>query len=90
MHAKFEDLYDEAAAHIDDIAERILTLDAKSVATIKEYLEITSIKEATGKESSDEMVQSILNDYTSMINDLKSGIDIANAQGDKVTQPICY
>ena len=41
---KFEELYTESATHIDEIAERILAIGGKPVATMKEYLEISSIQ----------------------------------------------
>ncbi len=46
LHEKFEELYTESATHIDEIAERILAIGGKPVATMKEYLEISSIQEA--------------------------------------------
>ncbi|MEW8986778.1 MAG: DNA starvation/stationary phase protection protein, partial [Bacillus sp. (in: firmicutes)] len=39
LHTKFEELYNEAATIIDEFAERILALEGKPVATLKEYLE---------------------------------------------------
>ena len=47
-YMKFEELYTESATHIDEIAERILAI-GKPVATMKEYLEISSIQEHTEK-----------------------------------------
>lgn len=46
LHEKFEELYTESATHIDEIAERILAIGGKPVATMKEYLELSSIQEA--------------------------------------------
>lgn len=47
---KFEEFYNEAATNVDQIAERILTVGGKPVATLKEYLEGSSIQEAVGNE----------------------------------------
>ena len=63
LHAKFEELYNEATAHMDEIAERILTLGGDPVATLKEHLEQSVVKEATGNEKADEMVATIVTDF---------------------------
>jgi len=85
LHQKFEELYDQAAEHIDELAERILSLKGVPASTMKEYLEISTIEEATGKESAEEMVQSLFSDYAAVIKDLKSGMDIANDHDDEIT-----
>ena len=49
LHEKFEELYTESATHIDEIAERILAIGGKPVATMKEYLELLFKKQHTEK-----------------------------------------
>ena len=51
LHAKFEELYDEVTEHFDALAERALMLEGTPVATMKEFLELASLKEATGKKA---------------------------------------
>lgn len=63
LHEKFEELYTEAAEHIDDLAERLLAIQGSPVGTMKECLEMSAIKEADGSESSEQMVQNIYNDF---------------------------
>ncbi len=46
LHGKFEEFYDEAAGYIDELAERILSIGGKPIGTLKECLEIATIKEA--------------------------------------------
>ena len=46
LHEKFEELYTDLQLQIDEIAERILAIGGKPVATMKEYLELSSIQEA--------------------------------------------
>lgn len=45
LHEKFEELYNETATYIDDLAERLLALNGKPIATMKESLETASVKE---------------------------------------------
>ncbi|RHW42561.1 DNA starvation/stationary phase protection protein [Neobacillus notoginsengisoli] len=85
LHAKFEELYNEAAIHIDELAERLLALGDKPVATMKEGLEKASVKEADGGESANEMVKSIVDDFSTLIGELKEGMDLATETGDETT-----
>ena len=85
LHAKFEEFYNEAALHIDELAERLLALQGKPAATMKEYLEISSIKEATGNENANEMVATLVGDFDIMIEELKEGMEAADSLGDETT-----
>ncbi|KKB35231.1 Dps family protein [Bacillus thermotolerans] len=85
LHEKFEEFYTEAGVHIDELAERLLALEGKPVATLKESLEMASIEEASGNESPDEMVQSVANDFTTMITELKEAMDLAAEVNDETT-----
>jgi starvation-inducible DNA-binding protein len=85
LHVKFEEFYNEAGLHVDELAERLLAIGGQPAATMKEYLEISSIKEATGNESADEMVQSVINDFSIIIGELKEGMSFAGEQNDETT-----
>lgn len=85
LHTKFEELYTEAGVHIDELAERILALGGKPIATLQESLDKASIKEAKGKESAEEMVQSLVDDFNTVAAELKEGMDLADEVGDETT-----
>jgi starvation-inducible DNA-binding protein len=85
LHVKFEEFYNEAGLHVDELAERLLAIGGKPAATMKEYLEISSIKEATGNETADEMVQSVINDFSIIIGELKEGMSYAGEMNDETT-----
>ncbi|KAA6448499.1 Dps family protein [Bacillus swezeyi] len=85
LHEKFEELYTEAAVYIDDLAERLLAMQGSPVGTMKECLEMSSIKEADGSESSEQMVQNIHNDFSTVAEELKSGIELAEEVNDETT-----
>ncbi|MGX1899768.1 Dps family protein [Thermolongibacillus altinsuensis] len=85
LHTKFEELYNEAALHIDELAERLLALGSKPVATMKECLATASVKEATGNETAEEMVASIIQDFETMIGELKEGMKLAEEANDETT-----
>ena len=88
LHAKFEELYNETTLTLDEIAERILALGGKPVATLKEHLEISLVEEATGKESAEEMVQTIINDFSVMMDALNKAMETAAEMGDDRTEDL--
>ncbi|WP_432352542.1 Dps family protein [Sporosarcina sp. A2] len=88
LHAKFEELYDEATQHMDDIAERILTLGGKPTATLAEHLSESVIKEANGSEKAEQMVASIVDDFDEIMKSLKNGMKLAGEAGDVMTEDL--
>jgi len=85
LHLKFEELYNEAALHIDNLAERVLAIGGRPLATMKEYLAASSIREAAGGEKSAEMVRAIENDFRTVIGELAQGMELAQQAGDETT-----
>ncbi|KIL10142.1 Dps family protein [Bacillus sp. FSL W8-0645] len=85
LHEKFEELYTETATYIDDLAERMLALNGKPVATMKECLEISSIQEAEGNESAEQMVKNLYDDFSNIAEELKQGMELAGEVGDETT-----
>ena len=57
LHLMFEEHYTELAIAVDDIAERIRTLDVTAPGTYKEFAKLSAIKEVEGVPTSTEMVQ---------------------------------
>lgn len=88
LHVKFEELYNEATLHMDEIAERILTLGGDPVATLKEHLEQSVVKEASGKEQAEDMVKTIADDYEQIKKSLKKGMEMAAKAGDDMTEDL--
>ncbi|MCJ8009506.1 Dps family protein [Lederbergia wuyishanensis] len=85
LHEKFEELYNEADSHIDELAERILALEGNPIATLKDALEIASIGEAEGNEDANQMIHSLIDDFSILLTELKEGIKVANNMGDDST-----
>ncbi|MDQ0857958.1 Dps family protein [Bacillus sp. V2I10] len=85
LHEKFEELYNEAHVHIDELAERLLALDGAPVATLKECLELSTVSEAEGKETAEQMVKTIYDDFSKVADELKEGMDLADEVGDETT-----
>lgn len=85
LHEKFEALYDEVTDIYDEIAERILMLGGKPIATLKQSLELASIGEATGLETKEEMIKTVVNDFKLIDLELKEGMLLAETAQDDVT-----
>ncbi|MGM9948764.1 MAG: Dps family protein [Lysinibacillus sp.] len=88
LHAKFEELYNETTLTLDEVAERILALGGKPVATLKEHLELSLVEEASGKESADEMVQTVIDDFAVIMEALNKAMETAAEQGDDRTEDL--
>ncbi|MFD1175109.1 Dps family protein [Paenibacillus puldeungensis] len=85
LHEKFESLYNEATGYLDELAERLLTIDGAPVATLRESLALASISEATGKETAQEMVASVISDFEVIIGELKDAMEAAARTEDEAT-----
>ena len=72
IHAKLEEFYDKINEQVDDVAERILSIGARPYGTLKDYLELTTIKEAENKEISvHDVLVSVKVDFESMLTLVK-------------------
>lgn len=85
LHTKFEELYNETTLHMDEIAERLLAIGGEPVATMKEHLELSVVGEATGKESTNKMVQTVVDDFAKIMKTLKTGMEEAEKDKDDMT-----
>lgn len=85
LHELFEKLYDETTEQFDEVAERILMLDGRPAATLKEFLALATISEATAKETANEMLHGLLADYVLLDGEFATGIALAEEAGDDVT-----
>lgn len=85
LHVKFEELYNDITLKMDEVAERLLTIKGSPAATMKEYLELATIQEATGKEDTRGMVQSLIEDFATVSEELTEGIELAEEVSDQPT-----
>ncbi|MFB6366921.1 Dps family protein [Paenibacillus elgii] len=85
LHTKFEELYTEAALHVDALAERLLALGGKPVATMSGSLRLATVREAEGEETAEQMVAALVNDFNLIITELKAGMKYAESVQDETT-----
>ena len=68
LHAKLEEYYNDVNLQVDEIAEHILMLGNEPLGTMKEYLEVGKIKEATSAKVEEKIVlESLLKDYETLL-----------------------
>lgn len=68
IHEKLEEYYDEINEQIDEIGESILILEGQPLATLKDYLEKSCIKEASNeKVGTADVLNNILKDFETLL-----------------------
>ena len=67
LHLKFEELYNNLIIKIDEVAERILTLNHVPIHSYSEYLRITNISEEKNISDGTIAVASILKSFKTVI-----------------------
>ncbi|ATD31847.1 DNA starvation/stationary phase protection protein [Macrococcoides bohemicum] len=85
LHTKFEELYDEANVYIDELAERILAIEGNPIATLKESLDLSVVKEAKKNLSAADMVKDLSKDFDKVIKQLEEGKATAEEADDEMT-----
>ncbi|WP_341321116.1 DNA starvation/stationary phase protection protein [Solibacillus sp. FSL H8-0523] len=88
LHTKFEELYNEVTLNLDEVAERILSKGGKPIATLKEHLALSLIEEATGKETTEQMVETTIADFETIMKALKQAMETAGEAGDNRTEDL--
>jgi starvation-inducible DNA-binding protein len=72
LHIKFEELYNDAAIKIDEVAERILTIDKTPLHSFAEYLEAADLKPLTEVREGKVAVTAVVEDLTRLVDQQKS------------------
>ncbi len=85
FHEKLEELYDATNELYDDIAERVLQIGGNPVSNLKQYLELSVIEEASGKEDAMTMMKHVLADYKVLKDEFYEALKVAQDAGDEVT-----
>jgi starvation-inducible DNA-binding protein len=88
LHAKFEELYDESALVVDQVAERLLAIQGEPIATMKEYLEKATIQESNNETKAADMVATLVKDYTQINESLKQLAETTEAENDTITNDL--
>ena len=83
LHKLFESNYTDLEKIIDDTAERINELSGKTIGTMKEFLELTNLKEHPNSyPSQTEMITELLSDYEQVIVIIRESVAQCSAGQD--------
>ncbi len=86
LHAKFEEYYNDAIEKIDEIAERVLTLEGTPLHSYSAYMKVSEIKEVTGVSNGLECVKHIMDSFVILIKKEREILALAAEAGDDGTQ----
>lgn len=67
LHVKFEELYDNLFLKIDEIAERILTLDGTPLHTFDDYMKTADVKPVKNVTDATRSVKSVLDAFATIL-----------------------
>ena len=85
LHLMFEEHYTELAIAVDDIAERIRTLDVAAPGTYKAFAELSSIDEVEGVPAAKDMVGILTCGHEQVVKTCRKALAPAQNAGDEST-----
>ena len=85
LHSKFEDLYNNAAEKVDELAERILMLGGTPANKFSDYLKVANINEVDKVSNGEQALDNILQSISYLIGEERKILSIASQAGDEVT-----
>jgi len=85
LHLKFEEFYNDAVIKVDEIAERILTLEGEPFHTYSDYLKTAEIKEEKNVVNGKQGVEIIINNFKILIAKERSILSLASNADDEGT-----
>lgn len=85
LHAKFEELYNNALTKIDALAERILTIGQQPLHTFSDYVRVSSIEEASNLTGDKETIEATHENLSLLIGLEREILSLAAERGDEGT-----
>lgn len=88
LHTKFEELYQDAFVKIDEIAERVLTLETEPLHTYTDFLATTEIQEAKGVSDGTKCVEIIIDNFRTLVKKERHILSLAAEADDEGTMSL--
>lgn len=85
LHLMFEEHYTELATAVDDVAERIRTLDVHAPGTYKAFAELSSIKEVEGVPAAEKMLEILTHGHETVVQTCRQVLKTAQDADDEST-----
>ena len=88
LHLMFEEHYNELAIAVDDIAERIRTLDVAAPGTYKEFVRLSNIKEVEGVPAAKDMVDILTQGHETVVKTCREVLKNSQKADDESTSAL--
>ncbi|CAA0105010.1 DNA protection during starvation protein 2 [BD1-7 clade bacterium] len=85
LHLMFEEQYNELWLAVDDIAERIRTLDEPAPGTYKSFAKLTNIKDTEGYPSAKDMIDLLTVGNEQVVKTCRKVLKVASEEDDEST-----
>ncbi|TXD51522.1 MULTISPECIES: Dps family protein [unclassified Polaribacter] len=85
LHVKFEELYTDSQVKIDEIAERILTLQGKPLHTFKDYIEHANVPVGKNISNDEEAVELVVTSLSKLLEIERVILDLSDESDDEGT-----
>ncbi|AKM31282.1 DNA starvation/stationary phase protection protein [Pandoraea faecigallinarum] len=85
LHLMFEGQYNELAAAVDQIAERIRALGYPAPGTYKEFAKLSSIPEAEGVPAAEDMIRQLVEAQEAVTRTARAIFPVVDAASDEPT-----
>ena len=85
LHGKFEEMYDDVAAKVDELAERMLMLGGQPDNRYSVYLKQAKLQEVSNVSCGNEALKHVLDTYGYLIGEERKVLADAQAAGDEST-----
>lgn len=83
LHLMFEEHYTELAVAVDDIAERIRTLDVAAPGTYRALAELSSIEEVEGVPEASNMISILTQGHEQVVKTCREALKLAQQADDE-------
>jgi starvation-inducible DNA-binding protein len=88
LHLKFEELYNDVVLKIDEIAERVLTLEHTPIHSYSDYLKVSDIKEVKNVGDGREGLAYVLNGFKVIITLQRDLLQLSADANDEGTNAL--
>lgn len=88
LHAKFEELYNDAIEKVDEIAERILTLGGVPLHSYAAYAKVATLEAKENVTDGDACLRAVVEDVQVLLKQERELLSLAAESGDEGTQDV--
>lgn len=86
LHEYFEELYERSSEFLDEVAERILMIGGKPLATMSMYLKQGTLEEANADDTEEEIIAQLIRDFEQVASEIReTGLPLAEEYEDEPT-----